>query len=53
MYGGWGWGGQFPLIVPELDLIAVFTGWNIKEDADYAYAFDLFYDRIVTSVTAP
>ena len=25
MYGGWGWGGQFPLIVPELDLIAVFT----------------------------
>ena len=53
MYGGWGWGGQFPLIVPELGLIAVFTGWNIKEDADYAYAFDLFYDRIVTSVTAP
>ena len=53
MYGGWGWGGQFPLIVPELGLIAVFTGWNIKEDADYAYAFDLFYDRIVTSVKAP
>ena len=53
MYGGWGWGGQFPLIVPELGLIAVFTGWNIKEDADYAYAFDLFYDRIVTSVMAP
>ena len=53
MYGGWGWGGQFPLIVPELGLIAVFTGWNIKEDAHYAYAFDLFYDRIVTSASAP
>ena len=53
MYGGWGWGGQFPLIVPELDLIAVFTGWNIREDADYAYAFDLFYDRIVSSITPP
>jgi CubicO group peptidase (beta-lactamase class C family) len=53
MYGGWGWGGQFPLIVPELDLVAVFTGWNIKDDADYAYAFDLFYDRVVTSITAP
>ena len=53
MYGGWGWGGQFPLIVPELGLIAVFTGWNVTEDVDYAYAFDLFYDRIVTSVTAP
>ena len=49
MYGGWGWGGQFPLVIPELDLVAVFTGWNIKEDANYAYAFDLFYDRIVLS----
>ena len=47
MYGGWGWGGQFPLIVPALDLVAVFTGWNIREDATYAYAFDLFYDRVV------
>ena len=53
MYGGWGWGGQFPLIVPELDLVAVFTGWNIKEDADYTYAFDLFYDRVVTSIARP
>ena len=53
MYGGWGWGGQFPLIVPELDLVAVFTGWNIKEDADYTYAFDLFYDRVVASIALP
>jgi len=49
MYGGWGWGGQFPLVIPDLDLVAVFTGWNIKEDTGYAYAFDLFYDRIVLS----
>lgn len=47
MYGGWGWGGQFPLVVPDLGLVAVFTGWNIRDDADYAYPFDLFYDRIV------
>ena len=47
MYGGWGGGGQFPLIVPELDLVAVFTGWNIREDISYAYGFDLFYDRVV------
>ena len=53
MYGGWGWGGQFPLIVPELDLVAVFTGWNIKDDVEYTYAFDLFYDRVVTSIMAP
>ena len=53
MYGGWGWGGQFPLVVPELDLVAVFTGWNIREDTDYAYAFDLFYDRVVASIASP
>lgn len=50
MYGGWGWGGQFPLIVPELGLVAVFTGWNIREDIEYPYAFDAFYDRLVTEV---
>jgi len=49
MYGGWGWGGQFPLIVPELGLIAVFTGWNIYEEEKHEYAFRLFYDRIVLS----
>ena len=47
MYGGWGWGGQFPLVVPELDLVAVFTGWNIYEEQDYTNAYRLFYDRIV------
>ena len=41
------------MIVPELDLIAVFTGWNIREDAHYAYAFDLFYDRVVASIVSP
>jgi CubicO group peptidase (beta-lactamase class C family) len=49
MYGGWGWGGQFPLIVPELGLIAVFTGWNIYEEQEYEHAFRLFYDRVVLS----
>ena len=47
MYGGWGWGGQFPLAVPELDLVAVFTGWNIYEEQDYEDAYRLFYDRVV------
>ncbi|GEM_PF-4727728 len=40
-------GGQSPLVVPELNLIAVFTGWNIREDTDVDDAFNLFYDRIV------
>jgi CubicO group peptidase (beta-lactamase class C family) len=48
MYGSWGWGGQFALIVAELDLIAVFTGWNIYDGTDHEYTFQLFYDRIVT-----
>ena len=47
MYGSWGWGGQFALIVPDLDLIGVFTGWNIYDDQDFEYAYRLFYDRIV------
>ncbi|MBT3425410.1 MAG: serine hydrolase [Gammaproteobacteria bacterium] len=47
MYGSWGWGGQFALIVPELDMIGVFTGWNIYDGLDYTYAYELFYDRIV------
>jgi len=47
MYGGWGWGGQFPLIVPELNMVAVFTGWNVYEGQDYEYAYRLFYDRVV------
>jgi CubicO group peptidase (beta-lactamase class C family) len=47
MYGSWGWGGQFALIVPELDLIGVFTGWNVYDGPDYEYAYQLFYDRIV------
>jgi CubicO group peptidase (beta-lactamase class C family) len=47
MYGTWGWGGQFALIVPEFDLIGVFTGWNIYEGMDNEYAFQLFYERVV------
>lgn len=47
MYGSWGWGGQFALIVPDLDLVAVFTGWNVYEGSDYEYTYNLFYDRIV------
>ena len=30
-YLAWGYGGQLLLVVPKLDLIAVFTGWNIYD----------------------
>jgi CubicO group peptidase (beta-lactamase class C family) len=49
MYGSWGWGGQFALIVPALDLIGVFTGWNVYDGMENEYAFQLFYDRVVIS----
>lgn len=31
-FGGAGFGGQRPIALPELDLIIVFTGWNILPD---------------------
>ena len=37
-----GYGGQYLLVVPSLDLMAVFTGWNIwdKPELDLVYALD-------------
>ena len=31
-FGGSGFGGQRPIVIPELDLVMVFTGWNILPD---------------------
>lgn len=31
-FGGSGLGGQRPIVLPELDLVIVFTGWNILPD---------------------
>jgi CubicO group peptidase (beta-lactamase class C family) len=28
-FSGIGFGGQYPIVIPELDLVIVFTGWNI------------------------
>jgi CubicO group peptidase (beta-lactamase class C family) len=47
MVGTWGWGGQFALLVPALDLIAVFTGWNVYEGQDSLSTVRGFYERIV------
>jgi hypothetical protein len=33
--------------VPELDLVGVFTGWNIYDGQDYVSTWRLFYDRVV------
>ncbi len=41
-YAGLGYGGQRLIVVPELELIAVFTGWNIydKPELDPVLALD-------------
>lgn len=31
-FAGSGFGGQLPIVLPELDLVLVFTGWNILPD---------------------
>lgn len=32
VWAGSGFGGQFPMAIPELDLVVVFNGWNILPD---------------------
>jgi len=43
-----GYGGQFLFVVPEYDLVAVFTGWNIYGEPSLAAQFAL--ERVIDSV---
>jgi CubicO group peptidase (beta-lactamase class C family) len=47
-WGGSGYGGQIPVVLPGLDLIVVFTGWNIYGPA--SDPLTLIRDRIVPAV---
>ena len=47
-YAALGYGGQRLIVVPEHDLIAVFTGWNIYEHAEFA-PYDAL-DRVLAAV---
>ena len=47
MVGTWGWGGQFALLVPALDLVAVFTGWNTYDGQEDIAPVLAFYERVV------
>jgi CubicO group peptidase (beta-lactamase class C family) len=48
-YAAWGIGGQLLIVVPELELICVFTGWNFydKPELDPGYALG----RVLGAVT--
>ncbi|HEY2796752.1 MAG TPA: serine hydrolase [Thermoanaerobaculia bacterium] len=47
-YAAWGYGGQFLFVVPRLDLIAIFTGWNIYDLPELDPRFAL--DRVLAAV---
>jgi len=47
-YAALGYGGQRLIVVPQHDLIAVFTGWNIYEHAEFA-PYDAL-DRVLAAV---
>jgi CubicO group peptidase (beta-lactamase class C family) len=49
-WGGSGYGGQCPVVLPELDLIIVFTGWKVYGPATPALA--LVRDRILPVITS-
>ena len=46
VYAAMGYGGQFLLVVPELELIGVFNAWNIFGQSSQATT-RAFVDRIV------
>jgi len=47
-YAAWGYGGQLLIVVPELELITVFTGWNIYDRPELDPRTAL--DRVLASV---
>lgn len=47
-YAGIGYGGQLLVVVPSLELIAVFTGWNIYDKP--ALTAEFARDRVVAAV---
>jgi CubicO group peptidase (beta-lactamase class C family) len=51
-FAGFGFGGQYPIVVPELDLVIVFTGWNILAEGPRLSALKGI-ERILPAVQDP
>lgn len=49
VFAGNGYGGQFLLVAPEHDLVAVFNGWNIHGGAPRSY-WRTLQDRIIPGI---
>ena len=50
IYSGRGYGGQFPIVVPEHDLVIVFNAWNIHDPAKQS-AERAVIERIIPAIT--
>lgn len=48
VYATMGYGGQYALVSPEHDLVAVFNGWNIH--GQYNVTLDIFFERFLPAV---
>jgi CubicO group peptidase (beta-lactamase class C family) len=51
-FAGSGFGGQLPVVLPELDLVLVFTGWNILPDRPELKT-QVAIERILEAVIGP
>lgn len=51
-FAGAGFGGQRPIVLPELDLVLVFTGWNILPDRPFLETGEAIR-RVLEAVKAP
>ena len=49
LFAGNGYGGQFLLVAPDYDIVAVFNGWNIHEGTE-ASAWRALQDRIIPAI---
>ena len=51
-FAGFGFGGQYPIVIPELDMVIVFTGWNILAEGPRMSALKGI-KRILEAVKTP